>query len=108
MNEIYKNIFLYGLNATYILYFVALFGISSYAPRYLEYFRSFLKYYVAIILIILYNPITYKQRQFSKFDRSLVFSSAVFLLFSTTFIASIEASLREQSKMLIQNAVELF
>ena len=70
MKKIYQKIFLYSINASYILYFIVLFGVGGFAPQYLEYLRSFLKFYIALILISLYNPLTYKERKFEEFLRS--------------------------------------
>ena len=63
MNKLYQNIFLYGLNFSYMLYFLAILGISSLAPQYLSHLRIFLKIYVALLLIYFYNPITYKEKK---------------------------------------------
>ena len=67
MNKLYKNIFLYGINLTYILYFCTIIGLTSFAPQYLTYLKFILKIYVAIILIVLYNPITYKEKSLTDF-----------------------------------------
>ena len=37
MNKFIKEIFLYAIYISYILYFVVLFGITGYAPQYLSY-----------------------------------------------------------------------
>ena len=107
MNKVYQNVFLYSINVSYVLYFIVLLGISGFAPQYLEYLRSFLKFYIALLLIFLYNPYTYKARTFGEFDRKLVFSSAIFLLLSTTAISGIEEYLRMRSQYLIQSGVKL-
>tara|TARA_B100000965_G_C19504848_1_gene719140 strand:+ start:630 stop:953 length:324 start_codon:yes stop_codon:yes gene_type:complete len=101
MNKVYQKIFLYGLNASYVLYFLAVLGISSFAPKYLSYLRNFLKIYIGLLLVFLYNPITYKDKGFSEFDRKLVFSSGTFLLLSTTLISGIEEYIRQKSTNII-------
>ena len=101
MNKVYQKIFLYGINASYLLYFVALFGIGGFAPQYLELLQSFLKYYIAILLIALYNPITYRERKFGEFDRDLVFTSGVFLLLSTTAVKGIEEYIKHKSQHML-------
>lgn len=98
MNRLYQNIFLYGLNVSYILYFFAIWGIGSLLPQYLSYLRTFLKIYVALLLIYFYNPITYKEKKFTNFDRKLVFSSGIFLLLSTTLLSGIEEYIKQKSK----------
>lgn len=101
MANIYENIFMYSLYLSYVLYFIILLGITNYAPEYLDYLKSFLKLYVGLLLVFRYNPITYKEKKFSEFDRSLVFSSAIFLLLSTTIISGIEEYLKQKSKKIL-------
>lgn len=97
MNKFYENLLLYGLNFSYILYFLVLLGITTFAPIYLSKLKIFLKVYIALLLIYFYNPITYKQKQFTDFDRKLVFSAGIFLLLSTTFLRGLEEYIRKKS-----------
>ena len=108
MNKIKKFseiIFLYLINASYILYTIALLGVGGFAPEYLSYLKSFLRIYVGFLLFINYNPFTYKERKFGEFDRQLVFSSGVFLLLSSTIIGSIETYLQSNTKLIINNGI---
>jgi len=102
MNKLYQNIFLYGLNVSYVLYFLAFLGLSSLAPQYLSHLRIFLKIYVALLLIYFYNPITYKEKKFTDFDRRLAFSAGIFLLLSTTLIDGIEEYLKKKGINIIK------
>ena len=97
-------IFLYSLYTSYILYIIILLGVGGFAPEYLEYLKSFLRIYIGFLLVINYNPLTYKQSKFSDFDRKLVFSAGVFLLLSSTIIGSIESYLHNNTKLLINNS----
>tara|TARA_Y100000816_G_C25765491_1_gene402035 strand:- start:224 stop:556 length:333 start_codon:yes stop_codon:yes gene_type:complete len=105
MNKFIKEIFLYAIYISYILYFVVLFGITGYAPQYLSYVHDFLKYYVGILLVILYNPITYKKQKFEEFDRKLVFSAGLFILLSTTALIGIEQYIRSKTQYIINNKI---
>ena len=69
MSKFYEKIFLYSLYASYILYILVLLGITNLAPEYLKYLREFLKLYIGLLLVLIYNPLTYKKRGFSEFDR---------------------------------------
>tara|TARA_B100000900_G_scaffold401250_1_gene405716 strand:+ start:395 stop:718 length:324 start_codon:yes stop_codon:yes gene_type:complete len=100
MDKLYQNILLYGLNFSYVLYFFAMLGISSLAPQYLSRLRIFLKIYVALLLIYFYNPLTYKEKKFTDFDRKLAFSAGIFLLLSTTIVDSIEIFLKDKSSLI--------
>ncbi len=101
MNKFYQNIFFYGINISFILYILAFLGLGGCAPQYLDYLQYGLKIYVSIILIILYNPITYKEREFKEFDRSIVFTSGLFLLLSTTILDNIEKYFKTKAQYLI-------
>ena len=101
MNKLYENLFLYGLNFSYVLYFLAFLGISSLAPEYLSGLRIILKIYIALLLIYFYNPITYKEKKFTDFDRRLAFSAGIFLLLSTTLVDGIEEYLKKKGMKVI-------
>ena len=107
MNKFLKELFLYALYLSYMLYMIVLFGIGGYAPQYLEYVRNFLKYYIGIILIILYNPLTYKQRIFEEYDRKLVFSAGIFILLSTTLLIGVEEYIRLKTQFIINKNISL-
>ena len=101
MNKFYQSIFYYAINLSFIMYIFIFLGIGGFAPEYLEYLQYGLKIYVASILIILYNPLTYKERKFEEFDRSIVFTSGILLLISTTLFDKIETLFKSKTQYLI-------
>ena len=108
MNKFIKKIFLYSLYISYILYFIVLIGVGGFAPYYLNYVRDFLKYYVGILLVVLYNPLTYKERKFEEFDRKLVFSAGLFILLSTTALITMEQYIRSKTQYIINKNIVYF
>ena len=98
-------VFIYSINISFVLYIIVLLGIGGLAPQYLEYLNTFLQLYIGVLLIITFNPFTYKDRQFDEFDRQLVFTSGIFLLLSTTIIGSIESYLQNKTKELIKGGL---
>ena len=98
-------VFIYSINISFVLYIIVLLGIGGLAPQYLEYLNTFLQLYIGVLLIITFNPFTYKDRQFGEFDRQLVFTSGIFLLLSTTIIGSIESYLQNKTKELIKGGL---
>ena len=84
--QLHENIFLIALKTSYILYVLVLFGVSSFAPKYLDILGEFLKYYVIFFLLLRFNP--YSTHKFTEFDRELVFQSAGFL-FTTSSLNAI-------------------
>ena len=80
---IHELVFDIALYASYILYLIAYFQIDYYNPEYLQTLELVMKYYVIGFLIIRFNPFIHTK--FTEFDRKVVFSSALFLLATTTF-----------------------
>ena len=81
--KVHELVFNIALYTSYILYFVAYFRIDYYNPEYLKTLEQVMKYYVIGFLIIRFNPFIHTK--FTEFDRKVVFSSALFLLATTTF-----------------------
>ena len=94
-------VFIYSINISFLLYIIVLLGIGGFAPQYLDHLKTFLQVYIGILLVINFNPFTYKERQFGEFDRQLVFSSGIFLLLSNTIIGSFETYLHNKTKEFI-------
>lgn len=79
----HQQFYMYALYLSYILYAIALTGIVSLSPMYLNTLNLILKYYVCIFLIIRFNPwIPFKTD--TKFDKMIVFTAGIFLLLTTT------------------------
>ena len=75
----YENIYHLILYSSYILYFITLIGVSIVNPKYFTLLQDILKYFVILFLLIKFNPFQ-KNIVFKEFDREVVFSSALFLL----------------------------
>ena len=74
--QLYKDVYKYSIITMYLLYVIALFGISTVAPEYLHYLTTFIKYYVLLVLIIRFNP--WNKFKVDDFDREIVFSFSYF------------------------------
>lgn len=83
MKNLHEKIFYFALYLSYVLYFIAFFQIAQYNPKYQEILDSFIKYYVMLFLLIRFNP--FVKTTFTEFDRTVVFSSAIFMLTTTAF-----------------------
>jgi cytochrome c biogenesis protein CcdA len=88
----HRNIFMYGLYLSYILFFIAFTGIISFSPDYLYTLKLFIRYYIIFVLLIRFNPLISKEnvKVDSEFDRRLVFSAAFFMLISSSLFDFIE------------------
>lgn len=89
--RVHEIIFLYSIYLTYILTFLIILGLSTLAPIYLKYLKTFLQVYIGLILVFFYNPISYnKDKKFTEFDRKLIFTSGTFLLLSSVLITYVD------------------
>lgn len=86
----YERMYNYAIYVTYILYIFVIFGVTKYAPQYLETLKNIIKIFVSVLLIISFNPFAKKSRSITEFERKLVFSAGIFLLISTSIISIIE------------------
>tara|TARA_B100000035_G_scaffold279998_1_gene259953 strand:+ start:4032 stop:4343 length:312 start_codon:yes stop_codon:yes gene_type:complete len=82
MKAIYQNIFLILLAILYILYFSILLGFGDKNKNLMNSIQFWLKIYIGIYLIVMYNPFT--KSTFTDIDRRIVFSCALFLLSTIT------------------------
>ena len=78
----HENAFHITLYMSYALYIIAFTGILSFNPQYLSTLETIIKYYIAIMLLIRFNP--YVNRKITEFDKHLVFEAAMLLFISTT------------------------
>jgi len=97
----YKSVYFISITAMYLLYAVALFGISSIAPQYLTYLNTFIKYYVLLVLLIRFNPI-YKFKV-DNFDRRIVFSFVSFYLITTAITAGVQKLIMKNVENIREN-----
>ena len=81
--KIQEKIFIFVIYSSYILYFLALLGISTQIPKYLMYLEYFIKIYVSLFLIIRFNP--FSDSIFTNLDRRIAFSAGLFI-FTTSII----------------------
>lgn len=69
----------------YIIFSFSLLGIYVVTPTYLPILTNFIKLYIAILLIWKFNPYYHVNARILSHDRELIFSSAIYLLLTTTF-----------------------
>jgi hypothetical protein len=85
--DLVKKFYYAILYAWYALYAIALLGIASIAPAYLETLNAVLKYFIIAFLLVRFNP--WVDYEMTSFDRTIVFSAAFFLLASTAIVSLI-------------------
>lgn len=85
---LHEKIYYYMLTLSYITYLIIIFNLSTNYPSYLPFLNDMLKLYVIGFLIIRFNP--FVDTKFTKFDKKIVFSSALFLLLTTSFTSYLD------------------
>jgi hypothetical protein len=96
MKEWIERFYYMLLYAWYALYAVALLGIATVAPAYLDTINMVLKYFIIVFLLVRFNPWINDAKdahKFTAFDRTIVFSAAFFLLASTAVTSLITNAL---------------
>ena len=91
MKELIHRFYYVVLCAWYGLYAIALLGIASVAPAYLDTLNMVLKYFIIGFLLVRFNP--WVNHEMTAFDRTIVFSAAFFLLASTAIASLITDAL---------------
>ena len=99
MNKVYEHIFFGTLVFTYVLITFVILGLGGSNTReYLSNLNYFMKLYVCLLLLVRFNPLV--STKFTDFDKRLVFTSALFLL-STTTIEEIIVYLNKANAFLL-------
>lgn len=92
---IQNRFFGYIIFTSYLLYFIALFGLSASAPNYLNKLQYWVKIYVSLFLIWRFNWL--RKIKFNELDKKIAFTAGLFLL-TTTFIDQIINSYLQKIK----------
>lgn len=81
-HPISQSAFIYSIYASYLLFFVAFFGLATIKPEYLQVLEAVMKTYVALFLVLRFNPLV-RERP-TKLDRQIAYSAGLFLLVTTS------------------------
>lgn len=82
-HPISQSVFLYGIYASYALFFIAFFRLATINPSYIEVLEAVMKTYVALFLVLRFNPLV--RERSTKLDRQIAYSAGLFLLVTTSF-----------------------
>jgi hypothetical protein len=85
LDNFQNNAFNVSIFLTYLLYFLIFFRLSDSAPKYLGILDKVFKTYIALFLVIRFNPL--RKVQFTDLDRKVSFSAGLFIL--TTFVLNL-------------------
>ena len=95
----HKTAFVYGLYASYVVLALAAMGAAFVKPDYISTIESALQIYVALFLILRFNPITRDRVKFDAFDARVSFSAGVFLFISTALFGILARVLKKISPL---------
>ena len=79
-----KKLYFWTQLLYYILYAASLLGVFFIAPEYLATLVNVIKIYICVFLIWKFNPFTKRRAVVGSHERELIFSSAIFLLLTTS------------------------
>tara|TARA_Y100000996_G_scaffold402774_1_gene375085 strand:+ start:25 stop:345 length:321 start_codon:yes stop_codon:yes gene_type:complete len=86
----YKIFFIYLMNISFVLYILVLFGITKYAPKYLNYTREVIKLFIGLIFIYFYNPFTKDKIIIDEIDKKIFFNCGIILILSSFIYTYLE------------------
>jgi hypothetical protein len=101
-DEWIKRFYYVVLYAWYGLYTIALLGIVTVAPAYLDTLNAVLKYFIIGFLLVRFNPWT-TSNEFTAFDRTIVFSAAFFLLASTAIASFMQSWMNTHAAKILKD-----
>lgn len=81
------------------MYIIALTGVITFNPAYINMLDNVAKLYVAVFLIIRFNPFI-KNVEMTKFDKDVVLSAGVFLLLSSTITIAARTYFENKIKLI--------
>ena len=90
----HRTVFVYGLYASYAVLALAAMGAAFVKPDYISTIESALQIYVALFLILRFNPLTRDKVKFDAFDARVSFSAGVFLFISTALFGVLSRVLK--------------
>lgn len=79
---LHKTLYKILLYLSYFLYIIAIIGITTINPKYLDYIDLILKLYISFFIILKFNP--FVSTKFTDFDKEVIFSAGLFLLTTVT------------------------
>ena len=83
----------------WLMYIIALTGVITFNPAYINMLDNVAKLYVAVFLIIRFNPFI-KNVEMTKFDKDVVLSAGVFLLLSSTITIAARTYFENKIKLI--------
>ena len=84
--ELHKQFYTYLIYFSYVLQIVIYFGIANFDPKIMENMMSLIKIYISLYLMYKFNPFNINKVTFDNFEKKLIFSGAIYLFLSTSFV----------------------
>jgi hypothetical protein len=99
LNNFQERIFDFIIYLTYFLIILSFFGVSEYAPKYLNELDYYVRIYICLFLMWRFNPFRYYY-DFTNLDRKIAFSAGAFIL-TTTALNNYLISIQNEVKNLL-------
>jgi hypothetical protein len=99
LNNFQERIFDFIIYLTYFLIILSFFGVSEYAPKYLNELDYYVRIYICLFLMWRFNPFR-SYYDFTNLDRKIAFSAGAFIL-TTTALNNYLISIQNEVKNLL-------
>ena len=86
----HQTTFQYIRYAVYIVTAIAFTGVVTIDPKYIYILETIIEVYVAIFLMLKFNPLVEHKKSLSAFDRQMAWTAGVFLFFTSIVGAAIK------------------
>lgn len=73
----------------WIIYIISYLGVASIDPTYISLVDTIAKLYVALLLMIRFNPLI-KDNRMTNFDKQIAWNAGLFLFLSSTFVVAVK------------------
>jgi len=92
--ELHQKIYFTILYLLYFIYFITFTKVYYINPIYLEIFETINIYYISLYLVYRFNP--FSKIYFNNFDKQIIFSTGLLLLFSNTIMNFVKIYMLEK------------
>ncbi len=76
----HRRFYLFILYSSYVVIFLSYLGIAHFSPHLIQYMHTFIKYYICVVLLLVFNP--WVKKKCDPFDNSIAFSAGFLILFA--------------------------
>lgn len=88
-NKWHPQVYSFITGGVWVIYIISYIGVVSIDPTYISFVDTVAKLYVALLLMIRFNPLI-QNTKMTNFDRQIAWNAGLFLFLSSTFVAAVK------------------